>query len=288
MRCGFVGHPASHSLSPALHLAAYGELGLTDWRYESYDVLPGELSDFITGCAIDGNWRGLSVSMPHKNQLLQFGVADQLASLVGAGNTIIFPKQGSAEPAKIYNTDVLGFQGALAEAGVDQISTAAIVGNGATAQSALVGIATKYGLSTVRVYCRDFSRAEAIVSLGEKIDCAVELAKIPTPETVSTGSTTPESASSAVELVVSTVPAAGVDHCSDWFVNLADVVFDCIYDPWPTKLAEAADRSAKKVLSGLDLLVHQGVKQVELMTGQTVSPNLLRRAGLTELAARGK
>ena len=87
-RCAVLGSPISHSVSPALHQAAYAELGLTGWTYDRFEVTEGELADFVAGCA--GNWRGLSLTMPLKSAALELGEVDPLARFAGSANTLIF------------------------------------------------------------------------------------------------------------------------------------------------------------------------------------------------------
>jgi shikimate 5-dehydrogenase len=84
MRCAVIGHPVAHSLSPAIHRAAYQVLGL-EWSYQAIDVEPGGLRAFIEG--LDGSWRGLSVTMPHKADLVELGETDATVDMLGAANT---------------------------------------------------------------------------------------------------------------------------------------------------------------------------------------------------------
>ena len=86
-----IGHPVAHSLSPVLHRAAYRHLGL-NWEYAAVDVPPGQLSAFLAG--LDERWRGLSVTMPHKQELLGFGAGDATTELVGAANTLVLEPLG--------------------------------------------------------------------------------------------------------------------------------------------------------------------------------------------------
>lgn len=85
---------------------------------------------------------------------------------------------------------------------------------------------------------------------------------------------------------MSTVTAGAVDDQAEALAASAGVVFDVVYDPWPTALADAAGRAGVRVLDGLDLLVGQAVEQVELMTGRRPSPEVLRAAGDRALAER--
>ena len=101
------------------------------------------------------------------------------------------------------------------------------------------------------------------------------------------GRAAPAASEPAVDIVVSTIPAAAQTADLLAVAARARVVFDVVYDPWPTPLAaQAADRD-QVLVSGLDLLVHQAVLQVELMTGVAGAPlEVMRKAGETALAAR--
>ena len=82
MHCAVIGHPAAHSLSPAIHRAGYLSCGL-NWHYEAIDVAPAALGDFIAGCRSDDAWAGLSVTAPHKDAIVQFGEPDEPTRLLG-------------------------------------------------------------------------------------------------------------------------------------------------------------------------------------------------------------
>ena len=106
MRCAVIGHPVAHSLSPAIHHAAYQVLGL-DWSYQAIDVEPGGLRAFVG--SLDDSWRGLSVTMPHKVDVIEFGETDATVDVLGAANTWV-RRDGKAI---IRNTDVTGAGDAL-------------------------------------------------------------------------------------------------------------------------------------------------------------------------------
>jgi shikimate dehydrogenase len=81
-----LGSPINHSLSPRLHRAAYAALGL-DWTYERFEVSADGLAGFVAG--LDSSWRGLSLTMPLKEAVLELGEVEPVARLAGAGNTLI-------------------------------------------------------------------------------------------------------------------------------------------------------------------------------------------------------
>lgn len=264
VRCAVLGSPIAHSLSPALHRAAYAQLGL-DWDYGRYEVIADELADFVASCGPE--WRGLSMTMPLKEAALSLGEVDEVARLAGAGNTLVFEADGSR---RVFNTDVGGLVNALAAGGVGVVSRAVILGAGATARSTLVSLA-RLGASEVTVLARTPAKAAALAPLAETLD--VRLSIQPWEEPIR-----------PTDLLVSTVAAGAADARAEELAELSAAVFDVIYHPWPTPLAQAAVARERVVLNGLDLLVHQAVLQIELMTGSSIPPALLYEAGHTALA----
>lgn len=265
VRCAVLGSPIEHSLSPALHRAAYAHLGLTDWEYQRHRVEADQLAGFVAG--LDETWRGLSLTMPLKVAALQLGEPDEVSVLAEAGNTMIF---ADGRP-KVYNTDVGGLVSAFAAAGVDKINSATVLGSGATARSALIS-AARMGARVVRLMARrpEYAR-DALGGLADRLGVGLEVC--------SWGPQVP-----AADVLVATVTKGGTDPIADEAAAAAPVIFDVIYDPWPTTLAVAAERAGRTVLNGLDLLAHQAVGQLELMTGRTVPSGLLLDAGRKALA----
>lgn len=263
-RCAVLGSPIAHSLSPALHRAAYAHLGL-DWDYGRYEVVAADLADFVTGCGPE--WRGLSLTMPLKEAALALGEVDELAGLAAAGNTLLFEPDGTR---RIHNTDVGGLVNALTAAGVGRADRAVILGAGATARSTLVSVA-QFGAREVTVVARTPARAASLVPLAELLGVELTVQQWDAPARAS-------------DLLVSTAPAGAADARADEWAAASSAVFDVIYHPWPTPLAQAAVARERVVLNGLDLLVHQAVLQIELMTGSPVPATLLYEAGHAALA----
>ena len=269
-RVVLIGHPVAHSLSPALHRAAYRELGL-DWDYRAVDVQPGGVDGFMAG--LDEGWRGLSVTMPHKQDILAHGNGDELVRLTGVANTWL-PGEGGGP--QVRNTDVGGYQLAFADAGVDALDSAVVVGNGATATSAVVAL-RQMGVERVQLLARRPERAVALRDF-----CRNTLGMLCQVAALASGSVMP------ADVLLSTVPSVGVVGLETELVASAQLVFDSVYDPWPTALAAAAAKRGLPTLNGLDLLAGQAVEQVRLMTGGgEVGLALLRSAGQEALRARG-
>lgn len=264
--CSVIGHPVHHSLSPAMHRAAYAVLGL-DWDYQLHDVLPEDLDAFVAG--LDRRWRGLSVTMPHKEAIIGFGEPDDVVRLTGAGNTLVLGDEGRT----VHNTDVAGVVNAvrLERPSVDRVT---IVGNGATARSGLVGIA-RMGARQLTVLARRPERAGGMVDLARRV--GIEAVVLPLEET-------PPRA----DLLFSTIPTTGLQDHADRLSGTADLLFDAVYDPWPTPLGRAAEATGTPILSGLHLLAGQAVDQVRLMTGLDIDLDTLLQAGRAELERRSR
>lgn len=270
-RCAVVGHPVGHSLSPAIHRAAYATLGL-DWSYELHDLLPDEYEGFVA--SRDGSWRGLSVTMPHKEATARLGVPDADVRLTGVANTLVWEDDGSRH---CHNTDIAGLVDAVG-AGVHEVPRAAtILGAGATATSAVVA-SLRLGLADVEILGRDPGKARRLAEWARSLGVPARTGDWGRSPAVADG------------LVLSTVPSAAVDPVLDSLglegSRPPAVVFDVIYDPWPTPLAARAEAAGLAVLSGLDLLVHQAVHQVRLMTGHEVAASALLSAARAELGRR--
>ena len=263
-RCAVLGSPIAHSLSPALHRAAYSYLGL-NWTYDRVQVDEQGLAPFV--CGLDASWRGLSLTMPLKVAVLELGEVDQLATLTGAGNTLIL--EGGSR--RVYNTDVAGLTGAVGHVAQAPLRRVTILGAGATANAALVA-ATELGAQQLTVVVRTPSRAEPLRALARNL--GVKLDVRPWSRQV------PEA-----DLVISTVVSGAADSIADAVADSAPLIVDVIYHPWPTVLATTAQRAGCTVVSGRDLLVGQAQLQIELMTGRSVPAEVLYAALPAELSA---
>src|SRR4051812_47962445 len=268
-RCAVVGSPITHSLSPALHRAAYAELGL-DWTYDHVEVDSAGLADFVEG--LDESWRGLSLTMPLKRTVVPLlDSSDDWVRLSGVANTLVLDENGRHG----FNTDIPGAVAAMQERLPSPARSAVGLGGGATATPVLLALA-ETGCTTARVLVRDPARAEETIAVVGAHPDAPELSV----ETL-TGTARIEA-----DLLVTTIPAAAQSPAL--LAACADVpaVFEVVYDPWPTPLARAVLDEGRRLVAGLDLLAHQAVGQVRRMTGRDVSVDLLRRAGTQELERR--
>lgn len=262
-RAAVIGSPIDHSLSPVLHRAAYVALKLPDWTYTRIVCDDSGIKPLLSQL-VAPEWAGLSVTMPLKRTVLDLAdTRSDLAAAVGAANTLLL--DGGRRHAE--NTDVGGLVDALREAGVDAPRSALILGAGGTAQAAVAAVA-ELGLTEVAVAVRDPARAGALCDTATRV--GVEVAVIPWGSAAAAG---------WVDLLVSTVPAGAADALAPVLaLRPSTTVFDVIYHPWPTPLAEQAKAAGARVVAGIDLLIHQAARQVELMTGRRPPIGPLRDA----------
>ena len=275
-RAYVLGHPIAHSLSPALHRAAYAYLGEANLEYDRRDTLPDDLPEIMRGVRNPAGTEdapyiaGLSVTMPLKTAVIQY--CDELsetARVTGAVNTV-YPR---GEKVLGDNTDVIGIVNALRHAGLEpapERDEPAVIGGGATAISALTAL-HKLGYRRVSVYARSLHKLGDLQAVAERLGVqlsTVALAEFPA-----------EQKARRHNPVISTLPARAAD---DWAPQLADpagasetadrpVLLDVAYNPWPSALASAWEANGGTVVSGLEMLLYQAVEQVLLFTGRTLS-----------------
>ncbi|MFF8409625.1 shikimate dehydrogenase [Streptomyces omiyaensis] len=270
-RAAVLGSPIAHSLSPVLHRAAYAELGLDDWSYERFEIDEAALPAFLA--ELDGSWAGLSLTMPLKRAVIP--LLDEVtatAASVEAVNTVVLREDGRRVGD---NTDIPGMIAALRERGVEKADSAAILGAGATASSALAALA-RVCAGPVTAYVRSEARAAEMRGWGDRLGVDVR-----------TAAWEDAAEAFAAPLVVATTPAGTTDALAAAVPDRPGTLFDVLYEPWPTALAAAWSDRGGRVVGGLDLLVHQAVLQVERMTGVPRAPlAAMRAAGESALAAR--
>ncbi|MCF6377443.1 shikimate dehydrogenase [Nocardioides KLBMP 9356] len=278
-RCGVLGDPVAHSLSPALHRAAYAELGL-DWSYDAHRVQAGGLAFFLAG--LGPEWRGLSLTMPLKREAV--ALADEVsdrARLAGAVNTLVL-----TDGVRVGdNTDLPGAVAALRERTTTPLASAVVLGGGATATS--VGLAlVELGVTSIRVAVRDEGRAAETLTALRAHPAGPEVTAEPLVGGRWSGEPDLPAAGSTVDVLVSTIPASAQTTALVERWRDVPVVFEALYDPWPTPLAASARSSGRVLVGGLDLLVHQAALQLELFTGLTAPLDTMRETGERALAAR--
>lgn len=273
--CCVIGSPIDHSLSPALHTAAYRELGLT-WVYTRREVPAGALAGFVDDVSRSGleglACGGLSITMPGKAEALaRADTRDERAVVLGAANTLV-PRFGSdaVEGWTAYNTDVDGIVGAYAEHGLTDVTSrrCVIIGAGGTAAAAVAALRS-LGASEVGVLARNPDKARALVEVGARLECHVELLPWSAGE---------RGAVRDADVVASTVPPGVADTIAASGLRGGQVVLDAVYAGGETALLRHARADGAIAIGGVHMLLHQAIEQVRLMTGQRPSAQAMRAA----------
>ncbi len=265
-RAAVLGHPISHSKSPALHRAAYALLG-EDISYSAIDVTEDGLPAFMAALRSETDWRGLSVTMPLKSAMLhEMDEVRGIAQILKVVNTVVFEADGSVVRRIGYNTDVAGIVNAVRHAGSPPAPSAGILGGGGTAAAAVAAL-KDLGATSADVFVRDVNRGAEVkaASAGVGLDIRV----LPFSEAAS--------ALAAADVVISTLPPRGADALADELSGLrlsADgVLLDAAYDPWPSRIAAAWQNAGGRVVPGLEMLIYQAAEQVRLFTGRGADVN---------------
>jgi shikimate dehydrogenase len=257
VRAAVLGRPIAHSLSPALHAAAYRALGL-DWTFEAIDTGVADLPGLLAASGSD--WAGFACTMPLKRAALDLADdASPRAVMVGAANTLL----RRAGRWSADNTDVDGIVSALAEQGV-RPAAVTVLGAGGAAAAAVVALA-ETGLQRCAVLVRDVSRTQELRATAKRAGVEIRLGAL-------------DDDALGADLVVSTLPPGAADGLAARSWSSRQALLDVVYSPWPTPLASAVAAAGGTVVSGASMLLHQAARQVELMTGRSAPVEAMRAA----------
>jgi shikimate dehydrogenase len=270
---GVIGWPVAHSLSPAIHNAAFGAAEL-DWVYVPLPVRPERLEAALRGLAGLG-FAGASVTMPHKTGAAEL-VEDRSedAELLRAVNTIRVV-EGRLEG---HNTDVGGFDRFLRrDAGFEPPGRSALLyGSGGAARACALALA-RAGLAHLTVAARDEGTTGGVRSIGAALELPLDVVR---PGDVG---------GRRFDLVVNATPVGGAatpDHASLPAFDEGVLVVDLLYDPPTTSLQRLARAAGATAFGGLGLLVEQAALAFELWTGTPAPLEVMSAAALAALTVR--
>ena len=275
--CGLIGDPVEHSVSPAMHNAAFSSLGL-DYIYLPFRVARDNLTRAIDGLKVL-NIRGLNVTIPHKVAVIPLlDEMEPMAEKIGAVNTIVNDKGC----LRGYNTDAGGFLKALLERGVEpRGKKVGVLGAGGASRAISFTLA---------------ERGAEIVILNRRLemDWAVKLAS----------SISQLSAKEVKALELNDENLSSVLEAADILVNATSVgmspnsnnsplparllkpelvVFDVVYNPLKTRLLAEAEAAGAETISGIDMLVWQGALAFELWTGAKAPIDIMKAKAIEAL-----
>ncbi|MET4143661.1 shikimate dehydrogenase [Arthrobacter sp. UYCo732] len=261
LRAAVLGHPISHSKSPALHLAAYRKLGV-DIGYTAVDLTEEALPAFMQRVRNQVGWRGLSVTMPLKTGMVtQVDEVRGVARTLGVVNTVAFEDDGPSVRRIGYNTDVAGIVNAVRNAGVPASPSAVVLGGGGTAAAAIAAL-KDLGTAHAQVFVRDTSRAAEARAAAAGVGLAIDVRPM-------TEAATP---AASADVVISTLPPRAADGLAAEIAAMGTrthgVLLDVAYDPWPSNIAAVWQAGGGAVVPGLEMLLYQAVEQVRLFTGR--------------------
>ena len=259
-RAAVLGHPISHSKSPALHRAAYARLGV-DIDYTAIDVTVPDLPAFMEMVRGEPGWRGLSVTMPLKTAMvLEVDEVRGVAGILGVVNTVVFEADGTSVRRVGYNTDVAGIVNAVRHAGVVAAPSAVILGGGGTSAAAIAAL-KDLGAPSAEVFVRDVGRAAEARAASDGVGLPIRVLPL-------SGAA---AALAAADVVISTLPPRGADALADELAGLhaptPGVLLDVAYDPWPSRIASVWQDGGGAVVPGLEMLLYQAVEQVRFFSG---------------------
>lgn len=247
--CGILLHPAGHTRSPAMHHAAYSELGLPA-QYDTYDVPPESLEAAVHHLRNQGI-RQLSISLPHKVAMLDHvDDVEETAKEIGAINTVVLT-DGSWVGS---NTDWRGAIRALERETQLAGKRAVVLGAGGTARAVAYGLLANG--ARVRILNRTEAKASALArDLGADRGGALEdLPDTPYDILVNTTSVGLGSQQSPVDVGA---------------IRRRSVVMDAVYEPLRTRFLRDAKERGARTISGKWMLVYQAALQLESWAGQT-------------------
>jgi shikimate dehydrogenase len=271
-RLAVLGHPVSHSRSPAMQTAALEALGLAgEWSYEALDLSPEELATQTKALPEQG-FVGANVTIPHKQAALALAdEASDAARRIGAANTLSFGTGG----IRADNTDAIGLLAALPEPVEGR--SALILGAGGSGRAAVWALAEQG--ASVSVWNRTPARAEELVR---------DLARAGSG-TLSDGRVAPVSGEQALanayELIVNCTAIGMRDE--DPFEHLpldperwnAEIVLvDLVYSGSESRLIAEARRRSATAIDGLEVLVRQGGESLRIWTGMDPPLEVMREA----------
>ncbi len=267
--CGVIGNPVGHSLSPAIHNAAFRKLGL-NFVYLAWQV--ERISDAIKGLRALGNFRGASVTIPHKVAAMPFlDHVEMTAQRIGAINTIV------AEKGELtgYNTDATGALRALKEGGAElKDRHIVIVGSGGAARAIAFALAVESGAKQLTLLGIDDPER---TNLAQDICSHASL----TVEDFHLDETTLRRVLPDAHVLIHCTPVGMSPNtdatCIPFPLLHADLsVMDIVYNPLETRLLKDAKRAGCRTISGLEMFLNQAVTQFEFWTNQPAPVDVMR------------
>ena len=259
---GIIGYPLSHTLSPSMHNFIYQKLGI-DVEYKKWEISPNNLKSHIEKINNE-NFIGANITVPYKEKIVP--LLDEIrneAKFTGAVNTIV--KNNNKLIG--YNTDVYGIEQTLdIKLKNDVINNAVIFGAGGAAKAAFF-VLLQRGLNNLTIVNRTKSNALKMISKFNNVNCDQTIITLNEKSQI-------KSACLSADLIINTtilgMKGSGYEDISpidSTFIDSNSVIFDMVYNPTKTPLIKIALERNANIIEGLNMLVYQALKSIELWTG---------------------
>lgn len=277
--CGVIGDPIEHTLSPAIHNAAFDHLKL-DFIFLAFRVKAADLENAVRGMRGLGI-HGLNVTMPHKSTVISFlDEVDPTVQFLGSANTIL-NKDGKLSG---FNTDGVGALKALRENGTElSEKKVLLLGAGGAAKAIAFALAEEVG--ELAVLNRATEKAKELAeALGRMFNKKVVGGAL-SPDAIAKNLRGSDVLINATS--VGMHPEANQSIVTPQWLRSDLTVMDIVYNPVETKLAKDAKAAGAKVISGVEMLIYQGAASFEIWTGRSAPIEVMRRAALNKLSSTG-
>jgi len=263
-----VGDPVSHSLSPAIHNAAYEKLAIDDqFVYLGANLKVANLKEVILAMRVMDNFYGLTCTIPHKVEVLKYlDWVDEKAKKIGAVNTVV-KKNGLLCG---YNTDWLGAVIPLEKITSLKGKKVLVVGAGGAARAIVYGLKEKEAV--VYILNRTLEKAKNLAK-----EFKAKVLTFNQQKEVSNFDIIINATSVEMEPLVNETPI------NPSFLKKNQIVFDVVYNPKETKLLKEAKKKGAKIIYGFEMLLYQGVAQFEIYTGKKPPIDVMRKVLMEKL-----
>jgi shikimate dehydrogenase len=273
--CGVIGDPIEHTLSPAMHNAAFEQLKL-DYVFLAFKVKAAEVENAIRGMRGLGI-HGLNVTMPHKNAVIDYlDEVDETAKFLGSVNTIL----NDNGRLRGFSTDGAGALNALQENGVNpRGKKLLLLGAGGAAKAIAFALAKE--VEELVLLNRTPEKTKALTeALSSEFDKKV------TGETLTPRAIQKNMQDADILINATSVgmhPHVGQSLVAPQWLKPDLTVMDIVYNPTETKLAKDAKAAGARVISGVEMLIYQGAASFEIWTGCAAPVKVMRKTVLSEL-----
>ena len=278
VKLGIIGYPLGHSISAVIHKAGLASIGLEG----SYDVMETPPEDLISRIKFikSNGYNGFNVTIPLKVPMSLFlDDIDDYANIAGCVNTV---KVGEDKSFYGFNTDIYGFKKAIPENIDLNGKTASILGTGGASRAAVVGLAER-GIENIDFYTRNIINSRQ----------TLEYVRAKFPE-INFNVYQIQNIRSLVDsaIVVNATPIGMKGFMADQMplervdldkLNPDTVIYDIVYNPVKTVLIQEAQKRGLKTIGGLDMLIYQAERAIQIWTNKNPDVKLMKIAALEAL-----